>query len=104
MAPGALLRMVEPGQQLATIRTPPPRRIVLQPQVDTLLLRLQLDACDVPRGRDPQNRLEQFRILQRRSLRKRLYQQDTSTSTRCRAGPPKCGARAGGLTNYPDPL
>ena len=38
-----------------------------------------------------------------RSLLKAFYQ-DTSNSTRRRAGPPPtCGARAGGLTSYPNP-
>jgi hypothetical protein len=39
-----------------------------------------------------------------RSLLKAFYQQNTSNSTRRRSGPPStCGARAGGLTNYPNP-
>lgn len=74
-----LLRMIESGQLRAARRTRPAGGLVLQPQVDSLLLGLQLHAGDVPRRRDAQNRLEQPRVLQQRCLRERLYQQDTST-------------------------
>ena len=54
---------------------------------------------------DPQNRLEQFRILQRHSSLERSYQQPTSTSIRRRAGRPfPAAARTDGLTRQPDPL
>src|SRR5262245_1698335 len=105
MPPRPLLGMIESGQLGTAVRTRPSHRIVLQPQVDALRVDLQLNPSNVPRRGDPQNRLEQFRVLQRRSPAERLYQQDTSTSTRRRAGRPSpAAARAGGLTNHPDPL
>jgi len=93
MTPGSLLRVIKSGQLSAALRTAPSRRIVLQPQVNALLVRLQLDSRDVPRRGNRQNRLEQLRVLQRRrSLWERMYQQDTSTPTRRRAGRPLPGA------------
>jgi hypothetical protein len=35
--------MVEAGQQVAALRTGPSRRLVLEPQVDSLVVGLQLD-------------------------------------------------------------
>src|SRR6516164_6748711 len=99
------LRMIERRQLRATLRTRPPRRIVLQPQIDALLVRCQLHARHMPRRAEAQNRLKQFRILQRHSSLERLYQQDTSTSTCRRAGRPRSGAaRADGLTHQPESL
>ena len=59
MPPRACLGMVEARQHVAALRTRPSRRLVLQPQVDALVLGLQLDARHVPRRGDAENRLEQ---------------------------------------------
>jgi hypothetical protein len=41
---------------------------MLQPEVDAFVFGLQLDVRDVPQRGDSQNRLEEFRVLQRRSF------------------------------------
>jgi hypothetical protein len=103
--PRPLIRMVKGGQHLAAPRTWPSRRVVLQPHVHPFIVRLQLDPADVPGCGEPRNRLEQFRILQRRSLLERFYQQDAVSSNAAdQVPPPTRGARAGGLTNQPDRL
>jgi hypothetical protein len=105
MAPRPRLRMIERRQLDTTLRTGPACWIVLQPQLDALVVRLQFHPRDMPRRGDPENRFKQRRILHPCSLLERLYLQDTPTSTRRRAGrPPQGAARAGGLTNHPDPL
>lgn len=63
MPPRAGLRMVGAGEHRPAVRTRPPRRLVLQPHVDALLIGLQLDTRDAPRRRNAQNRLEQLRVL-----------------------------------------
>jgi hypothetical protein len=68
MAPRPLLGVIKGGQVRAAFWARPPRRIMLQPEVDAFVFGLQLDVRDVPRRGDSQNRLEEFRVLQRRSF------------------------------------
>jgi len=63
MAPRPFLRMVEPRQQFAAVRTGPSQRIMFDPQIHALLLRVQLRPCDMPRRLQSQDRLKELRIL-----------------------------------------
>jgi hypothetical protein len=52
--------MIKPGQLGTAVGTRPPRRVMLQPQFDALLVGLQIDAGNVPRRRDPKNTKDPF--------------------------------------------
>jgi len=66
MPPGAFVGMIGARQELLALGTRPARVGMLRPQVHALRGRVELDARNAPRRLQPENGLEEFRVLHRR--------------------------------------